>query len=64
MLALTLCIALPLVGICQPPDEEDPDAPIDGGISLLIIGGAVVGAKKIQEKRKKAKLDVNDTTSI
>jgi len=38
-----------------PPDPGgDPNnAPIDGGLSLLIAGGVGYGVKKIREKRKK-----------
>jgi MYXO-CTERM domain-containing protein len=30
----------------------DPDAPIDGGISLLIAAGAAAGARKIYKNKK------------
>ena len=30
----------------------DVDAPIDGGLSLLIAGGVVYGIKKVRERRK------------
>ncbi len=36
--------------------EDDPDAtqaPIDGGVSLLIAAGVAYGAKKAHEHRKK-----------
>ncbi len=37
----------------QPPGPGgDNDAPIDGGLSLLIAGGVGYGVKKIREKRK------------
>jgi len=29
------------------------DTPIDGGISLLVAAGAIVGAKKVRDARKK-----------
>lgn len=32
----------------------DPDAPIDGGVSLLIAAGVGYGLKKANDKRKKA----------
>ena len=47
--------------ICQPafsrqPDNDDPlNAPIDGGVSLLIAAGVAYGAKKAHERRKKQK---------
>ncbi|MBS1627580.1 MAG: hypothetical protein JSR09_06765 [Bacteroidetes bacterium] len=31
----------------------DVDAPIDGGLSLLIAGGVGYGVKKVREARKK-----------
>jgi hypothetical protein len=38
----------------QPTDPGgDVDAPIDGGLSLLIAGGVGYGVKKIRERRKK-----------
>ncbi len=35
------------------PTGEDPDAPIDGGLSLLVAAGVGYGAKKIHAKKKK-----------
>lgn len=32
----------------------DPDAPIDGGLSLLLAAGVGYGVKKVRENRKKA----------
>ena len=38
----------------QPPNPgDDPDVPIDGGISILIAAGALYGSKKIYDARKK-----------
>ncbi len=34
-----------------PDPGGDPDAPIDGGISLLVAAGAIYGAKKIKENQ-------------
>lgn len=31
----------------------DPDAPIDGGLSLLIAAGVGYGVKKVRDSRKK-----------
>ena len=38
-----------------PPDGTavDPDAPIDGGISLLVAAGIGYGVKKARDNRKK-----------
>jgi hypothetical protein len=40
--------------IAQPDPGDDPDVPIDGGVSFLLIAGTAYGAKKIHENRKKA----------
>jgi hypothetical protein len=37
-----------------PDPGSDPDAPIDGGVSLLIAAGVGYGLKKANDKRKKA----------
>jgi len=34
------------------PGGPDPDAPIDGGLSLLVAAGVGYGVKKVREKRK------------
>ncbi len=34
---------------------EDPDAPIDGGISLLVAAGVGYGVKKARDSRKAKK---------
>lgn len=44
----------------QPPDPgTDPNAPIDGGLSLLIAAGVGYGAKKIREKKKQQEEEAN-----
>ncbi len=51
-----LIILLSITGIVHAQGPSDPggevDAPIDGGLSLLIAGGIGYGARKIKEKRK------------
>ncbi len=45
------------VSLAQDPGPDpggDPDAPIDGGIGLLIAAGAAYGYKKIRDQRKKS----------
>lgn len=32
---------------------DDPDAPIDGGLSLLVAAGVGYGIKKVKDSRKK-----------
>ena len=52
-----LIVFLSISGIIHAQGPSDPggevDAPIDGGLSLLIAGGVGYGVKKIREKRKK-----------
>ncbi len=66
-LAIVIALCAPLHGISQPPpfdgggggDTQDT-APIDGGLSILLIAGAGYGVKKINEKRKKNLLEKTD----
>ncbi len=37
----------------QPDPDGDPDAPIDGGVSLLVAAGIGYGIKKVRDNRKK-----------
>ena len=48
---LGIIILLPAIAHAQPPDF--PNAPVDGGLSLLIAGGVGYGVKKIREQRSK-----------
>jgi len=42
--------------ISAPPDPEvEPDIPLDGGLSLLLVAGAALGGKKVYDMRKKSK---------
>jgi hypothetical protein len=41
---------MPFLAMAQGPD---PDAPIDGGLSLLIGAGVAYGAKKYRDQKKK-----------
>ena len=53
VLFISLAI-LPVIVQAQPGDIfVDPDAPIDGGISLLVAAGIGYGAKKARDNRKK-----------
>ena len=49
---LTVCFLIPVLPLLAQPTPPS-DAPIDGGLSLLIAGGVGYGVKKIREKRKK-----------
>jgi hypothetical protein len=53
---LLTCVILlsPMLLLAQPTFGDDVnDAPIDGGLSLLVAAGVGYGAKKLKEKRKK-----------
>ena len=53
MLILFICMALPLLTHAQGPNDPN-DAPIDGGLSLLLAAGAAYGVKKYRDSRRKA----------
>jgi len=45
---------IPGISMAQIGDPgEDPDAPIDGGVSLLVAAGIGYGIKKAKDSRKK-----------
>ena len=53
-LILVLLFLLPGLVHSQIGDPgEDPDAPIDGGLSLLVAAGVGYGIKKARDTRKK-----------
>ncbi|MEO5893060.1 MAG: hypothetical protein ABIQ31_22610 [Ferruginibacter sp.] len=54
---LSFCVLPQIVSaqIGNPDDPYgDPDAPIDGGVSLLVAVGVGYGVKKIRDERKKS----------
>ena len=53
---LVLLLATTLVAHADsgvPDPGGDPNAPIDGGLSLLVAAGVGYGAKKLKQKRTK-----------
>jgi hypothetical protein len=58
---LAICLTLfPNIVNAQLGDPgDDPDAPIDGGISLLIAAGVGYGYKKARDSRKKSAISQN-----
>lgn len=45
---------LPAVAYCQIGDPAgDPDAPIDGGVSILVAAGIGYGIKKARDRKRK-----------
>ena len=51
-LLIMVILLMPAIVHAQDGTPGDPDAPIDGGLSLLIAGGVGYGIKKIKEKRE------------
>jgi hypothetical protein len=51
-LIMLICIAIPMLTLAQGPDDPN-DAPIDGGLSLLIAAGAAYGVKRYRNSKKK-----------
>jgi len=49
---LIICFLIPVLPLLAQPTTPPDNAPIDGGLSLLIAGGVGYGVKKIREKRK------------
>jgi hypothetical protein len=52
IMVMFLLFSLPVMAQLGDPGD-DPDAPIDGGVSLLVAAGIGYGAKKVYEARKK-----------
>lgn len=48
---MIIVMALPVLAIAQDPGGG-PDAPIDGGLSVLLAAGAAYGVKKYRENKK------------
>ena len=55
LFVLMFMLIVPVLVYSQPtaPDGVDPDTPIDGGISLLLAAGGLLGVKKLREKRNR-----------
>ena len=53
ILIFAVLILLPNVLFAQPDPTIDPDAPIDGGITLLLAAGVGYGVKKHRDNKKK-----------
>ena len=53
MVGMTMNVCLAQTGTDPgDPSADDPAAPVDGGISLLLAAGAVYGGRKLQHKGK------------
>ena len=60
---LFLSIFLSMMVLGQTPTTPsdpniDPDAPIDGGVSLLVAAGIGYGIKKVKDNRKKKAIEI------
>lgn len=54
-LLLTVLNLVPELCSAQIGDPgEDPDAPIDGGVTLLVAAGVGYGIKKVKDSRRKS----------
>jgi hypothetical protein len=54
---IAICFFLPSLLHAQPNFTDDvTDAPIDGGLSVLIAGGIGYGIKKVKDARIKRKV--------
>ncbi len=61
ILFMLLLITAPV--LAQGDDFDNPgatDAPLDGGLSLLVAAGIAYGSKRAYDKRKKEKETMND----
>ena len=54
----TCCIVFPLSSRADPGPPDPNDAPIDGGVSLLIAAGAAYGVKKFRARKKEQEEDL------
>ena len=52
IILLTVCFLIPVLPLLAQPTPP-ADAPIDGGLSLLIAGGVGYGIKKVRDNKKK-----------
>lgn len=43
---------IPVIALAQVDPGEDPDAPIDGGLSLFVAAGIGYGVKKARDAKK------------
>jgi len=53
LLLLAAILAIPAMSFAMDKHDPPPGAPLDGGLSILLIAGASYGAKKVADKRKK-----------
>jgi hypothetical protein len=57
---LTILLMVVSVNLCQAqdpgdPSADDPAAPLDGGITLLLAAGAAYGARRLKRYKEEEK---------
>jgi hypothetical protein len=57
---LTILLMVVSVNLCQAqdpgdPSADDPAAPLDGGITLLLAAGAAYGARRLNRNKEEEK---------
>lgn len=53
LLATLLIVLVTTVTYAQGvPDPSGDGVPVDGGLTALLVGGAIYGAKKLKERKK------------
>ena len=50
---LTLLVSSTMYSQGEFPGGNDPNVPVDGGISALVVAGIAYGAKKVRDNNKK-----------
>ena len=55
-LLLIVVTVLPFIALAQDPGGG-PEAPIDGGLGLLLAAGAAYGVKKYRDGKKKSDVE-------
>jgi hypothetical protein len=53
ILMLSCCMALAMQADDPGLPGDDPDLPVDGGLTVLLIAGAAYGLRKINQQRIK-----------
>ncbi|MFY7965086.1 MAG: PID-CTERM protein-sorting domain-containing protein [Chitinophagaceae bacterium] len=52
VLLMAIVFCFPIICQAQPDPGGAPDVPLDGGISLVLIAGGIIGAKKVRDNQK------------
>lgn len=52
LLIITMFICTVVIYADTPDNNPDPDAPIDGGLSLVIAAGVGLGIKRLKDNEK------------